>query len=420
MRISASLWLVAVPFVLAGQALPSPLASTHPRVDSERLLRIHQVLESALSDSVMVGAVALVTLDGKPIFHRAYGIDDRDKGSRLRADAIFRIASQTKAITSVGILMMMEAGKISLNDPVERYIPSFQNAQVLDRFHDADTTYTTLPAKRPITLRDLLTHTSGLGYADIGSPAMRAIYAKNGITGGVGERRNKMPETMHRLGQLPLEYQPGERWNYGLNTDVLGYILEKVSGMSLEEFFRKNICGPLGMKDTWFNLPASSASRLSRIYRRDSLRHFSLLTEKESPISPDYPIQEKTYFSGGSGLVSTATDYAAFLQMILGGGSLNGVRLLSPRTVGMMLANHIGNKLGEAYFGLGFGGVSPAQTGDIRHPGTFYWGGAFATTYWADPRENLVAILMTQQLGAGPEWGRLQEQFAMAIYQALH
>jgi len=405
--------------VLFGQQVLSSEVLPHPEVHQERLERVNKVIQDFVSDNKIVGAVALVSKDGKLLIHRGYGVDDRSIGKKMEKDAIFRIASQTKALTSVGIMMLMESGALLLSDPVHKFIPTFKNLKVLNTFSEKDSTYTTVPAKRDITIRDLLTHTSGLGYAGIGSPAMKAIYAKNKISTGIGETDANIHTTMLKLGELPLEYQPGERWNYGLNTDVLGHIIELVSGLSLESFFQKMICEPLGMRDTWFNLPLAIQPRLTSIYTRDSLRFFTKMEDGKSPISPNFPKLNKNYFSGGAGLSSTVKDYGIFLQMLLNKGSYNGKQILSPRTVEMMLSNHSGRLMGDTHFGLGFSIVTPANTDDIRNVGTFSWGGAFATTYWADPKENIVAVLMTQQLGAGPEWGELQNKFNVAIYQAL-
>lgn len=404
---------------ISGQQMLSADILPHSEVYPDRLDRINQVINEFVMENKIIGAVALVAKDGKLLIHNGYGLDDKETGKKMDKNGVFRIASQTKALTSVGILMLMESGKLLLSDPVHKFIPTFKKMTVLQSFSEKDSTFTTVPAKRDITLKDLLTHTSGLGYAGIGSPAMKAIYAKNGISAGVGEMNADIFKTMLRLGELPLEYQPGERWNYGLNTDVLGHIIELVSGMSLESFFQKMICEPLGMKDTWFNLPLALQPRLTTIYTRDSLKNFSKMAEGKSPVSPNFPNLKKTYFSGGGGLSSTAKDYAIFLQMLLNKGSYNGKQILSPRTVEMMLSNHTGKLMGDTHFGLGFSIVTPANTDDIRNPGTFSWGGAFATSYWADPKEKLVAVLMTQQLGAGPEWGELQNKFNVAIYQAL-
>lgn len=405
--------------VLLGQQVLSSEVVPHSEVHQDRLERVNKVIQDFVSDNRIVGAVALVSKDGKLLIHRGYGVDDRSTGKKMEKDAIFRIASQTKALTSVGIMMLMESGALLLSDPVHKFIPTFKNLKVLNTFSEKDSTYTTVPAKRDITIKDLLTHTSGLGYAGIGSPAMKAIYAKNKISAGIGETDANIHTTMLKLGELPLEYQPGERWNYGLNTDVLGHIIELVSGLSLESFFQEMICEPLGMRDTWFNLPQAIQPRLTSIYTRDSLRFFTKMEEGKSPISPYFPKLNKSYFSGGAGLSSTARDYGIFLQMLLNKGSYNGKQILSPRTVEMMLSNHSGRLMGDTHFGLGFSIVTPANTDEIRNVGTFSWGGAFATTYWADPKENIVAVLMTQQLGAGPEWGELQNKFNVAIYQAL-
>lgn len=397
---------------------PGQVASA-PGVDPIRLKRVDQVIQEFTESGKIVGAIALVVKDGKVLIHKGYGVDDRNSGKAMAPDAIVRIASQTKALTSTGILMLMEDGKLLLNDPVHKYIPTFKNLQVIATYQESDTTYTTVPAKRDITIRDLLTHTSGLGYPSIGSPMMKAVYAKNKISAGIGETGGEMAEAMLRLGTLPLEHQPGERWTYGLNSDVLGHIIEIVSGMSLEEFFRKRICEPLGMVDTWFNLPASKHSRLSRIYLRQGPGSFALLTKENAGVDPDFPKQAKTYFSGGAGLSSTALDYARFLQLFLNKGVYGTHRLLSPATVAMMTRNQAGNLYPEGHFGYGFSVVSEANPEDIRNRGSFAWGGAFGTRYWADPKANLIGIILTQQYVPGPETGELMDKFKVAVYQAL-
>lgn len=415
--------LFALFFLTAISLYAQPVRSTtgtlSTGVDPERLKRVDEVIQSFVQEGKVVGAVALVIKDGNVLVHKGYGIDNRDTKKSMQADAIFRIASQTKAITSVGILLLMEEGKLLLSDPVHRYIPTFKNMQVVDTFNPKDSTYTTVPAKRDITIKDLLTHTAGLGYPSIGSPMMQAIYAKNGISAGIGDTQGNMAESMLRLGKLPLELQPGTRWNYGLNTDVLGHIIELVSGMSLEDFFRKRICEPLGMKDTWFTLPKDLHARLSAIYMREQAGVFTQIPETGMGMAPDFPKYAKSYFSGGAGLSSTASDYAAFLQMILNKGVYKGKQLLSPRSVELLLSNQVGDMWGGKQFGLGFGIVGPADAEMIRNAGTFYWGGAFGTNYWVDPKQKLVALLLTQQFGAGPELGELQEKFNVAIYQAL-
>ena len=208
-------------------------------MSSERLQRIDKVLQEYADKKWLAGASAIIARDGKIVYYKSFGYDDTENKMKLKRDAIFRIASQTKAITSVAIMMLYEEGKFLLNDPVSRYIPEYKNQQVLDKFNAADTTYTTVPAKREITIHDLLTHTSGIGYAQIGSKEATAIYDKNGIVGGIGVGHILLADKMKKLGSLPLLHQPGERWTYGLNTDLLGYLVEVISGMSLADFLPK-------------------------------------------------------------------------------------------------------------------------------------------------------------------------------------
>ena len=248
---------------------------------SERLKRIDNLLQEYIDKKWVGGATAIVVKDGKIIYYKALGLSDLDNKTAMKKDAIFRIASQTKAITSVAIMMLYEEGKLLLDDPVSRYIPSFANQKVLDKFNEADSSYTTVPAKRPVTIRDLLTHTSGIGYAQIGSKEATAIYAKNGIWGGIGvENGMILGDKIKVLGTLPLLHQPGEQWTYGLNSDVLGYVIEVLSGMSLDVFFKTRIFEPLGMKDTYFYLPKEKYSRLVTLNTEDKNRE--VVTMKES------------------------------------------------------------------------------------------------------------------------------------------
>ena len=309
----------------------------------------------------------------------------------MQANSIFRIASQTKAIVSAGILILYDEGKLSLDDPVSKYIPEFAHETVLDSFHMGDTTYTTVPAKRDITIKDLLTHTSGIDYAEIGTDKMNAIYAKAGLRAGLGVVNDNLQDAMKRLGKLPLAFQPGTQWRYGLSIDVLGAIIEVISGESLEDFLRTKICEPLGMKDTWFNLPQNEFDRLTTVYTEDSLHHIIPWSKDHLNDNPDYPKITKHYFSGGAGLSSTAFDYAVFLQMIMNGGTYNGKTILSKRIIEMMLHPQLDFLFnGKNNFGLGFEIVTDKGSADgSRNAGSFDWGGYFGTTYWADPKEHL-------------------------------
>jgi len=387
----------------------------------ERLKRIDANMKSWVDNGWMNGAAALVIRNGKVVYYKSAGFNDLDSKAPLAKDGIFRIASQTKAITSVAVMILYEEGKFLLDDPVSKYIPSFEKATVLEKFNENDSTYTTRPATRDVTIRDLLTHTSGIGYAQIGSKEANAIYAKANITAGLNVLDDKLSDAMNRLGRLPLMHNPGEKWTYGLNTDLLGRLVEVWSGMSLDEFFRKRIFVPLGMNDTYFNLPAEKAGRLVNFFMEDSLGH--LKREKDVLGSNeqfmDYPLRKKAYFSGGGGLCSTIYDYAVFLQMLLNGGTYNGQQILSRNSVRMMTMNQIGElSIGDSEkFGLGFG-IATEKT-SAKFPmqvGTFTWGGAFSTTYWVDPKEKIVALLYRQMWGSHSEIDNL---FRILVYQAI-
>src|SRR5690349_11155069 len=286
-------------------------------------------------------------------------------------------------------------------------------------FNAKDTTYTTEPANRQVTIRDLLTHTSGIGYPTIGTPEANAIYAKSKISGGLGVKDQTLADAMTRLGTLPLLFQPGEKWMYGANTDLLGYLVEVWSGMTLEEFFTKRIFEPLGMNDTYYNLPQEKAARLVNFFQEES-GEIKKQEKAFGALDMAYPIQKHTYFSGGGGLVSTITDYGVFLQMLLNKGEYNGVRLLARNTVRLMTMNQIGDlSVGENKFGFGFSIVTdnssrltPSQTG------TYSWGGAFSTSYWVDPKEKMVVIIYRQMWG--PRIGDTDKAFKPLVYQALN
>jgi CubicO group peptidase (beta-lactamase class C family) len=386
----------------------------------ERLKRIDGAIQSWVDQKKMNGAVALIARNGKIVYNKAFGYDDVDKKIPMRTDYIFRIASQTKAITSVAVMMLFEEGKFLLNDPVYRYIPSFKDAKVIDKFNLADTTWTTIPATRQITIHDLLTHTSGIGYAQIGDKQANAMYAKNNVIGGIGVEGYNLADVMKRLGPLPLFHQPGTKFTYGLNTDVLGYLVEVVSGMTLDEFFKKRIFEPLGMNDTYFFLPQNKYNRLVNLYTEDStgLHMMSETITIQNKFIRDYPKMQGSYFSGGGGLSSTIYDYALFLQMMLNGGELNGKRLLSRNTVRMMTMNQIAPGVrGDQDFGLGFGIVTKKESGIYSwNEGSFQWGGMFATTYWVDPKEKLVCLIYRN---IWPTSFNAPDRYKTLVYQAL-
>jgi len=390
-------------------------------MSTERLKRIDANMNDWLATGKLNGAVALIIRNGKIVYHKAFGYDDLQKTQPMRTDMIFRIASQTKAITSTAVMILYEEGKFLLDDPVSKYIPEFSKPVVLDKFNEADSTYTTVPAKREITIRDLLTHTSGIGYAQIGSKESNAIYYKAGITSGIGVANGLLLATdMKKLAKLPLMHQPGEKWTYGLNSDVLGYLVEVVSGQSLDEFFHKRIFEPLGMNDTYFFLPSSKYNRLVHLYKEEDgkLMEPEEITQN-GKFTVDYPKRPGTYYSGGAGLSSTALDYAIFLQMLLNGGEYNGKRLLSRNVVRMMTMNQIGDiSMGANKFGLGFGLTTEKGSSLLPTPeGVFEWGGAFSTTYWADPKEKLIGIIYRQLWSSTQR--EIPNKFKVLVYQAI-
>jgi CubicO group peptidase (beta-lactamase class C family) len=425
-RVKKFLFAFLLSFIVSNLlAQPGGLLSTSrmdlegAHMSAERLDRIDKAVQSYIDQKWLAGAVALVYRNGSLAYYKAFGADDMEKNTRMHKDGIFRLASQTKAIVSAAVLILYEDGKLLLDDPVSKYIPEFKNQKVLDHYNATDTTYTTVPAKREITIRDLLTHSSGIGYAAIGTPEMRAIYAKNNITSGLGVIDASLLDRMKVLGGLPLQFQPGEKWMYGLNTDLLGCLVEVISGMSLEDFIRKNITDPLGMRDTYFNLPAEKANRLTVVYTEDNQHQIIKWDVHHLGVDPGYPLATKHYFSGGAGLSSTAYDYAIFLQMILNGGIYNNHRILSPRIVDMMTHSQLDFTFdGVNDFGLGFEVVT--EKGSMKQPwnkGSISWGGYFGTSYWADPKEHLVCLFMTQQSpNSHPE---IAEKFKVLVYQAI-
>ncbi|HVZ57767.1 MAG TPA: serine hydrolase domain-containing protein [Chitinophagaceae bacterium] len=404
---------------ITGAQVLQPTAKPDPAISPERLARIDRLMNDYVSRNWVKGVVTLVIHDGRVVQYKGYGFLDAEAGTPMPSNAIFRIMSQTKAIVSVGAMMLYEQGRFLLDEPIADFIPEFRHPVVLAEYHPGDTTYTTVPAKREITFRDLLTHTSGLDYPDIGSETMQAIYAKAGVPSGLGYFDASLLERMKALARLPLAHQPGERFTYGLNSDLLGCLIEVISGMNLEDYLRRNLFEPLGMKDTYFNVPRTKAGRMAAVYTEDSLGHIIRWSHSFRHIDPDYPLMDKHYFSGGAGLSSTALDYGIFMQMLLNHGAYNGRQLLSPRTVELMTENQIGDiPLGLDKFGLGFQITSEkGAAAGPRSKGSFGWGGYYGTTYWADPEKKLVCLMMTQH--TPNSHGDLEKRFEVLVYQAL-
>jgi len=367
-------------------------------ISPDRLKKLDGMLEESMKNDENPGLVAMVIRNGKIVYHTAKGSADAVSGKPMEKDAIFRIASQTKAITSTAVMMLWEEGKFRLDDPISMYIPEFKNPQVIQNFRYADTSYTSLPAKKEITIRHLLTHTSGLGYGVIdGDERMRMIYQKAGIIDLYTTENISIGENVKKLAKLPLHHHPGEKYTYSEGLDVLGYLIEIISGMPFDQFLRTRLFDPLGMNDTWFYLPDAKANKLVKVQRKVNGKW------ENFPVTfydPQYPVTgAKKFFSGGAGLSSTAKDYATFLQMYLNGGELNGVRILSRSTIETMMQNQVGDLWGGGkHYGLAFGVVTAdgVAEGGIGSEGTFDWGGYFNTQYFADPQEKVIGILMKQ------------------------
>lgn len=391
-------------------------------MSSERLARITGMLEASVAEGDIPGAVALVARNGKIVYWKEFGMADNPGGRKMKKEDIFRIASQSKAITATAVMMLWEQGKFQLDDPISKYIPEFKNPQVLKDFTYSDTSWTTEPAKSEITIRQLLSHTSGLGYGIIdGDERFKMMYHKAGITDLFTTDNIPIGESVKKLAKLPLHHQPGEKFTYSEGLDVMGYLVEVVSGQPFDQYLKQHIFEPLGMVDTYFYLPSDKAGRLVSVQRPVGGRW------ERYPVTfydPEYPVKgAKRFFSGGAGLSSTAKDYATFLQMYLNGGELNGTRLLSRTTVATILANQTGDLFswgtGDSYFGLAFGVLTEKgqAKGANGSKGTFSWGGYFNTQYFADPAENIIGILMKQTQGSDAD--ETSGLFHQLIFQSI-
>ncbi|MHB8094137.1 MAG: serine hydrolase domain-containing protein [Candidatus Aminicenantales bacterium] len=411
----AMLLFVFIGASVAGTAVLPKAKPSEAGLSADRLARLGRVMQEYCDKGRTTGIVVLLMRNSKVVYNEAFGKLDPVQGTPMPLDAIFRIMSQTKALTSVAVMTLLEEGKLLLDDPVSLYLPEFASTRVAVKASEKDAAgYSTIPAKRPITIRDLLTHTSGLSYGE--GPASKE-YAEAGVRGFMADADITIAEVVRKIAALPFDAQPGERWVYGLNMDVLGALVERVSGMTLAEYFEKKITTPLGMKDTVFYLPEAKVGRLTPVYGVGPDGKLKLQeTAADSPIVRG----PRKCYMGGSGLVSTAEDYARFLQMLCNGGELGGVRILGPKSVELMTANHVGNLYNEGRkgFGLGFWVTERVgRSGLPDTPGAYGWGGALYSTYWVDPVEKLVAVFMTQLRPAGDI--DLQEKLKVLVYQSI-
>jgi CubicO group peptidase (beta-lactamase class C family) len=409
---SLALALVAAATSLAAQSQPSTF-------DPSRAPIIDTALQRYVDTDRVPGIVALVMQDGQVVYEKAFGWADREAGRRMTADTIFRIASQTKAITSAAVMQLVEEGSLALTTRAGAFIPSFATTTVAVSSERG--VVTQVPARRAITIRDLLTHTAGISYGT--DPSVASLYEAKGLGPAAGagwytaDKNEGVCETMERLGTLPFVSQPGAAWVYGYNTDVLGCIVEKASGVPLDAYLRDRITAPLGMKDTQFFLPPAQKDRLAAVYSSGPEGKYVRAGDGARGQGA-YVDGPRKNFAGGAGMLSTARDYARFLEAMRRGGSIDNVRVLSPRSVRLMATNQVGelHSTTGLGFGLGFETVDRYGANGMSSEGAFGWGGAYGSIYRVDPATRLVMVLMIQLV---PNASDIREVFPNLVYQAL-
>jgi CubicO group peptidase (beta-lactamase class C family) len=417
--------LVTALLLLAANTARAQFADSDP-LDStgfvpERLGRIDAVINAEIASGKIPGAVALVARNGQLAYFKSFGFADIDAQTPMQKDNIFRLASMTKAITSVGAMILYERGLFQLNDPVSKYIPEFADMQVVSEVDANGDVSATAPATVQIKIVDLFTHSSGISYP-FASNSVQKSYVDAGIIDGMTSRDITLEAQMKLLSTQPLLFEPGSDYVYGLGLDLLGYLIEVISGKPLDQFFTEEIFTPLNMLDSHFYLPKSSTDRLVTLYAEAGQERLTVSRGHESNIildNPRYPAGDgQSYFSGGAGVSSTAYDYARFIQMLLNNGELDGSQILSRKSVELMQSARIdsdGDQITD--FGLGFEIiVDPAKTGELGSIGSYSWSGAFLTSYWIDPSENLIAVFMSQ---VRPSQSDIRAKFNTMVYQAL-
>jgi CubicO group peptidase (beta-lactamase class C family) len=407
MKRSAVVLALVLSLVTAALAAAADLSTAKPEqvgLSAERLERITQVLRADVEKGRIPGAVVLVARKGRVAYLQPVGFRDKASGAPMTADAMFRIASMTKPIVTVAALSLYEEGRLLLSDPVSKYIPAFKDQKVgLER----------AAVEREMTIQDLMRHTSGLTYGNRGTTEIYKMYPQSSNESSL---TLTMDEFIDRLAKAPLLYQPGTRWEYSLSTDVLGRVVEIVAGKPLGEVLAERVYRPLKMADTTFLVPADKRARIAQGLptHPDTGAEFKLAD----------PTVPRKFDCGGGCAVSTATDYARFAQMLLNHGSLDGARVLSPRTVDFMTADHLGTISHGTHYYAGPGytwglGLAVRQDAGLSSmpgsPGDFFWPGAFATYWWADPKEHMVVVFMTQS----PLGRHYQQLIRGLVYQAI-
>lgn len=416
------LLLLSITCSLNAQKVPQRFIyskKTPATLDAVRIARIDSVFENMVREGKIPHAVTFVAHKGKIVHNKAYGWRDIENKIPCTTSDIFRMASQTKAITATAVLMLMEEGKLLLDEPVKKYIPEFSNPKVLETFNPADSSYTSRPAKRDITIRHLLTHTAGYSY---GNAQTRKIYDKAGIPVSpmLSADNITLAEAVKIVAACPLEHDPGEKFTYGMSLDILGYLIEVISGIPVDEFFRIRIFEPLGMNDTYFYLPENKTDRLVILYEKRNPEAKLVRNEKNNGLFQTLPYAgAKKFHSTGAGLNGTIEDYAKFCQMILNKGEFNGKRILGRKTVEMMAKNAVGNLRGDIGFGLAFDDFRPQYTHrSIVSQGSLRWGGWYGTDYVIDPAEDLILLfyINVEPNYAGSD---LKVLFHNLVYQAI-
>ena len=417
--------LVTFLFLLAtntawGQFTESdPLDSTG--FAQERLRRIDAVINAEIASGKIPGAVALVARNGQLAYFKSFGFADIDAQIPMQKDNIFRLASMTKAITSVGAMILYERGLFQLNDSVSKYIPEFADMRVVSEVDANGDVSATVPAAAQIKIIDLFTHSSGISYP-FASNSVQKAYVDAGIIDGMTSKDITLAAQMKLLATQPLLFEPGSDYVYGLGLDLLGYLIEVISGKPLDQFFTEEIFTPLNMQDSYFYLPKTKSDRLVTLYAEADQEELIVSRGHESNLildNPRYPAGEgQSYFSGGAGVSSTAFDYSRFIQMLLNNGEVDGSRILSRKSVDLMQSPRIdsdGDQIPD--FGLGFEViVDPAKAGELGSIGSYSWSGAFLTSYWIDPSESLIAVFMSQ---VRPSQSDIRAKFNTLVYQAL-
>ncbi len=382
-------------------------------MSTERLKQVDNFIEQKIAEKIIPGAVVLMARKGQIVMHKAYGMNDIEANVKQNTSDIFRIMSMTKALTSVAVMSLYEKGLFQLDEPISKYIPAFKNAQIVDQINKNDSTWTTKQAKKEITIRHLLSHTAGIPYEFIPHQKAKIPFFFNTKNETIGQ-------WVTELATLPKAHEPGEKFTYGLNTDILGYFVEVISGLTLEQYMRQTIWEPLGMKDTGFYLTETQAKRLTKVYEQIGTNN--TISPKPKSDWTDYPLStNRKYFSGGAGLCSTAEDYAKLCQMLLNQGQFNGKRILSRKTIEMMTTNQIGDlEIWERKnkFGLGFEIYSEKTFGKLPSSvGAFEWGGMYHTHYHIDPKEQTIQVIMFQVYPA-KSWG-IEKQIQQLLAQAI-